>query len=143
MQEFDSSILQDTYISLMLYHKIFAAFFALPFVLNLLVLFFGSKNLVRMNKKVWFITPIIFFLLSVSVLSGINIWIFGNLSLNLEIIAMMTFCVFVLVGEIYRIRILKVARRTNLEAMQSYVRFCKMLYMLDLAFFAVLFYFVS
>ena len=99
--------------------------------------------LFRSNKKIWFIAPIIFFLLSVSVLSGINIWVFGNLDLSLEIIAMITFCVFVLVGEIYRIRILKVARRTNLEAMQSYVRFCKMLYILDLAFFAVLFYFVS
>ena len=125
MQEFDSLILHDTFMDLVLYHKIFAGFFALPFVLNLLVLFFGSKNLVAMNKKIWFIAPIIFFLLSVSVLSGINIWIFGNLELSLKIIAMITFCIFVLIGEIYRIKILKVARRTNLEAMKGYVKFCK------------------
>lgn len=51
MQEFDTLTLQETYMSLLLYHKIFAYFFALPFVLNLLVLFFGSHNLVKMNKK--------------------------------------------------------------------------------------------
>ena len=140
MQEFDSLILHDTFMDLVLYHKIFAGFFALPFVLNLLVLFFGSKNLVAMNKKIWFIAPIIFFLLSVSVLSGINIWIFGNLELSLKIIAMITFCIFVLIGEIYRIKILKVARRTNLEAMKGYVKFCKILYIMDLLFFIVLFW---
>ncbi|MCX2717762.1 hypothetical protein OQH61_08440 [Helicobacter sp. MIT 21-1697] len=140
MQEFDSLALHDTFMDLVLYHKIFAGFFALPFVLNLLVLFFGSKNLVAMNKKIWFIAPIIFFLLSVSVLSGINIWIFGNLELSLNIIAMMTFCIFVLIGEIYRVKILKVARRTNLEAMKGYVKFCKILYIMDLFFFILLFW---
>ncbi len=35
MQEFDSLILHDTFMDLVLYHKIFAGFFALPFVLNL------------------------------------------------------------------------------------------------------------
>ena len=140
MQEFDSLILHDTFMDLVLYHKIFAGFFALPFVLNLLVLFFGSKNLVAMNKRIWFIAPIIFFLLSVSVLSGINIWIFGNLELSLKIIAMITFCIFVLIGEIYRIKILKVARRTNLEAMKGYVKFCKILYIMDLLFFILLFW---
>ncbi len=140
MQEFDSLILHDTFMDLVLYHKIFAGFFALPFVLNLLVLFFGSKNLVAMNKKIWFIAPIIFFLLSVSVLSGITIWIFGNLELSLKIIAMITFCIFVLIGEIYRIKILKVARRTNLEAMKGYVKFCKILYIMDLLFFILLFW---
>ncbi len=140
MQEFDSLILHDTFMDLVLYHKIFAGFFALPFVLNLLVLIFGSKNLVAMNKKIWFIAPIIFFLLSVSVLSGINIWIFGNLELSLKIIAMITFCIFVLIGEIYRIKILKVARRTNLEAMKGYVKFCKILYIMDLLFFILLFW---
>lgn len=140
MQEFDSLILHDTFMDLVLYHKIFTGFFALPFVLNLLVLFFGSKNLVAMNKKIWFIAPIIFFLLSVSVLSGINIWIFGNLELSLKIIAMITFCIFVLIGEIYRIKILKVARRTNLEAMKGYVKFCKILYIMDILFFILLFW---
>ena len=140
MQEFDSLILHDTFMDLVLYHKIFAGFFALPFVLNLLVLFFVSKNIVAMNKKIWFIAPIIFFLLSVSVLSGINIWIFGNLELSLKIIAMITFCIFVLIGEIYRIKILKVARRTNLEAMKGYVKFCKILYIMDLLFFILLFW---
>ncbi len=125
MQEFDSLILHDTFMDLVLYHKIFAGFFALPFV---------------MNKKIWFIAPIIFFLLSVSVLSGINIWIFGNLELSLKIIAMITFCIFVLIGEIYRIKILKVARRTNLEAMKGYVKFCKILYIMDLLFFILLFW---
>ena len=140
MQEFDSLILHDTFMDLVLYHKIFAGFFALPFVLNLLVLFFGSKNLVAMNKKIWFIAPIIFFLLSVSVLSGINIWIFGNLELSLKIIAMITLCIFVLIGEIYRIKILKVARRIYLEAMKGYVKFCKILYIMDLLFFILLFW---
>lgn len=140
MQEFDASILSDTFAQLVFYHKLFAGFFALPFVLNLIVLFTSSKNLVAMNKRIWFITPIIFFLLSVSILSGINVWIFGDLALNVGIIAMITFCVFVIVGEIFRLRILKVARRTNVEAMMSYVKFCKILYSVDLVLFAFLFF---
>lgn len=140
MQEFDASILNDTFAQLVFYHKLFAGFFALPFVLNLIVLFTSSKNLVSMNKRIWFITPIIFFLLSVSILSGINVWLFGDIELNMGIIAMITFCVFVIVGEIFRLRILKVARRTNVEAMMSYVRFCKILYSVDLVLFAFLFF---
>ena len=77
MQEFDTLTLQETYMSLLLYHKIFAYFFALPFVLNLLVLFFGSHNLVKMNKKIYFIAPITFFLLSVAVLSGVNLGVWA------------------------------------------------------------------
>ena len=141
MQEFDSLTLQETYMSLLLYHKIFAYFFSHPFVLNLLVLFFGSRNLVAMNKKIWFIAPITFFLLSVAVLSGVNLWAFGHIELSLSLIGMITFCLFVLLGEIFSIKILKVARRTNLAAMQSYVRFSKILYILDLVFFALLLWF--
>lgn len=140
MQEFDASILSDTFAQLVFYHKLFAGFFALPFVLNLIVLFTSSKNLVVMNKRIWFITPIIFFLLSVSILSGINVWLFGDIGLNVGIIAMITFCVFVIVGEVFRLRILKVARRTNVEAMMSYVKFCKILYSVDLVLFALLFF---
>lgn len=140
MQEFDASVLSDTFAQLVFYHKLFAGFFALPFVLNLIVLFTSSKNLVAMNKRIWFITPIIFFLLSVSILSGINVWLFGDIGLNVGIIAMITFCVFVIVGEVFRLRILKVARRTNVEAMMSYVKFCKILYSVDLVLFALLFF---
>lgn len=140
MQEFDASVLSDTFAQLVFYHKLFAGFFALPFVLNLIVLFTSSKNLVAMNKRIWFITPIIFFLLSVSILSGINVWLFGDIGLNVGIIAMITFCVFVTVGEVFRLRILKVARRTNVEAMMSYVKFCKILYSVDLVLFALLFF---
>lgn len=140
MQEFDASVLSDTFAQLVFYHKLFAGFFALPFVLNLIVLFTSSKNLVAMNKRIWFITPIIFFLLSVSILSGINVWLFGDIGLNVGIIAMITFCMFVIVGEVFRLRILKVARRTNVEAMMSYVKFCKILYSVDLVLFALLFF---
>lgn len=138
MQEFQSLALQESFMSLLLYHKVFAYFFILPFALNLFVLFFASHNLVSMNKKIYFIAPITFFLLSVSVLSGLNLWIFGHVELSLSLIAMITFCIFVFIGEIFRIRILKVARRTNLAAMQSYIRFCKTLYIFDLVFFALL-----
>lgn len=138
MQAFDSAILQETFISLLQYHKIFAYFFAIPFILNLLVLFFASANLVSMNKKIYFIAPITFFLLSVSVLSGVNLWVFGHIALHFGLIVMITFCIFVLVGEIFRIKILKVARRTNFAAMQSYIRFCKALYIADLVFFVCL-----
>ena len=141
MQEFDTLTLQETYMSLLLYHKIFAYFFALPFVLNLLVLFFGSHNLVKMNKKIYFIAPITFFLLSVAVLSGVNLWVFGHIELGLNLIVMITFCLFVFVGEIFRMKILKGARRTSFEAMQSYIRFSKVLYVLDLVCFALILWF--
>lgn len=139
MYQFDSQALHDTFYALLFYHKVFAALFALPFILNLLVLFFSSHKLVSMNKKIWFITPITFFLLSVNVLSGVNLWIFGTLPLSLPLIMMVTFCIFILIGEIYRLKILKIARRTNLKAMQGYIKFSKILYGIDLLFFILIF----
>ena len=81
--------------------------------------------------------PLIFFLLSVAVLSGLNILVFNPQSFGISTIVMIILCLVVFGGEIYRIKILKIARRTSLEAMQRYVVFCKMLYTIDVILYAL------
>ncbi|RDU66876.1 hypothetical protein [Helicobacter equorum] len=141
MQEVSQSLAQtpmiiESFRQLTFYHSFFSLFLILPFVLNLWSLFF-YKNLVQLNKRIWFMMPLIFFLLSVAVLSGLNILVFNPQSFGISTIVMIILCLVVFGGEIYRIKILKIARRTSLEAMQRYVVFCKMLYTIDIILYAL------
>ncbi|WP_258864257.1 MULTISPECIES: hypothetical protein [unclassified Helicobacter] len=122
---------------LVFYHKIFAFFFIVPIMLNLYHLFF-HKNLIQLNKRIWYCMPLIFFLFSVALLSGLNIVIFNPQSFGFSAILMSAFCLLVLVGEIMRLKILKVAKRTSLEAMQKYIKFAKILYFLEALFYALI-----
>lgn len=130
--------IQKAFSDLVFYHAFFSAFFAFPFVLNLYTLY-TYKNFPSLNKRIWYAMPLIFFLLSVSLLSGINVLITQKY-LSMVIFAMCGYWLFVFIGEIFRIRILKVARRTSQEAMLRYVRFCKILYLLDLVGFILIFF---
>ncbi|WP_394949671.1 hypothetical protein [uncultured Helicobacter sp.] len=141
MQEVSQSLAQtpmiiESFRQLTFYHSFFSLFLILPFVLNLWSLFF-YKNLVQLNKRIWFMMPLIFFLLSVAVLSGLNILVFNPQSFGISTIMMIILCLVVFGGEIYRIKFLKIARRTSLEAMQRYVVFCKMLYTIDVILYAL------
>ena len=141
MQKVSQSLAQtpmiiESFRQLTFYHSFFSLFLILPFVLNLWSLFF-YKNLVQLNKRIWFMMPLIFFLLSVAVLSGLNILVFNPQSFGISTLVMIILCLVVFGGEIYRIKILKIARRTSLEAMQRYVVFCKMLYTIDVILYAL------
>lgn len=141
MQEVSQSLAQtpmiiESFRQLTFYHSFFSLFLILPFVLNLWSLFF-YKNLVQLNKRIWFMMPLIFFLLSVAVLSGLNILVFNPQSFGISTLVMIILCLVVFGGEIYRIKILKIARRTSLEAMQRYVVFCKILYTIDVILYAL------
>lgn len=141
MQEVSQSLAQtpmiiESFRQLTFYHSFFSLFLILPFVLNLWSLFF-YKNLVQLNKRIWFMMPLIFFLLSVAVLSGLNILVFNPQSFGISTIMMIILCLVVFGGEIYRIKFLKIARRTSLEAMQRYVVFCKILYTIDVILYAL------
>lgn len=127
----------ESFNQLTFYHGFFSLFFILPFVLNLWSLFF-YKNLVQLNKRIWFMMPLIFFLLSVAVLSGLNILFFHPQSFGIGTIVMSVFCLVVFGGEMYRIKILKIARRTSMEAMERYVGFCKILYLIDIALYGLI-----
>ncbi|MFC3866876.1 hypothetical protein [Helicobacter equorum] len=141
MQEVSQSLAQtpmiiESFRQLTFYHSFFSLFLVLPFVLNLWSLFF-YKNLVQLNKRIWFMMPLIFFLLSVALLSGFNIVVFNPQSFGISTIVMIILCLVVFGGEIYRIKILKIARRTSLEAMERYIVFCKILYTIDIILYAL------
>lgn len=72
--------------------------------------------------------PLVFFLVAVAILSGLNILFFNFESFSFSVVSMIGLCVYILITEILRIRKLKVAKRTDLEAMKSYVNFCKIVY---------------
>ncbi|ANV97719.1 hypothetical protein BBW65_02370 [Helicobacter enhydrae] len=133
------NLIAQAFSSLTFYHKFFSAFFALPFVLNLFNLY-TIKNFATLNKKIWFYMPLIFFLLSVAIFSGLTLIFMQQVFFSLRIVAMSLFCLFVLIAEITRIKRLKIARRTNEQAMLDYIRFCKKIYSLDLLLFAIVFW---
>lgn len=128
--------IQKAFSDLNFYHAFFCAFFAVPFIINLYSLF-TYKNFASLNKKIWYAMPLIFFLLCIAFLSGINVSITQNRFFSPFIILMWAYWVFVLGGEILRMRILKIARRTSKEAMLRYVKFCKLLYIFNLLGFAL------
>lgn len=129
------------YIGLVEYHAIFSYIIFLPILLNIYRLF-TYQNLVILNKKIWFSMPIIFFLITVGLLSGISILAMSK-ELKLSVIFMIVFTLLVLVLEIVRIRYLKVARRTNQDMMDRYVRFCRIIYIAELLLFTMLTLYIS
>lgn len=137
MQEID--MIKKAFSSFLFYHYFFSAFLALPFVINLITLF-TYKNFVALNKKIWYVMPLLFFLIAVSTLSGLNLSAMGHNFTSPKVLAMFVYILFVFVGEIYRIRLLKVARRTSEEAMLDYVKKAKILYFLDLLGFILVFF---
>lgn len=84
--------------------------------------------------------PLLFFLIAVSTLSGLNLSAMGHNFTSPKVLAMFAYIFFVFAGEIYRIRLLKVARRTSEEAMLEYVKKAKILYILDLLGFIFVFF---
>lgn len=137
MQEID--MIKEAFSSFLFYHYFFSAFLALPFVINLITLF-SYKNFASLNKKIWYVMPLLFFLIAVSALSGLNLSAMGHNFTSPKVLAMMFYLIFVFLGEIYRIKLLKVARRTNEEAMLEYVKKAKILYFLDLLGFIIVFF---
>lgn len=132
-------MIKKAFSSFLFYHYFFSAFLALPFVINLITLF-TYKNFVALNKKIWYVMPLLFFLIAVSTLSGLNLSAMGHNFTSPKVLAMFVYILFVFVGEIYRIRLLKVARRTSEEAMLDYVKKAKILYFLDLLGFILVFF---
>lgn len=137
MQELDT--IKEVFSNFLFYHYFFSAFLALPFVINLITLF-TYKNFASLNKKIWYVMPLLFFLLGVSTLSGLNLSAMEHNFYSPLVLAMFAYTLFVIGGEIYRIKLLKVARRTNEKAMLEYVKKAKILYILDLLGFLLLFF---
>lgn len=137
MQEFDA--IQEAFSSFLFYHSFFSAFLALPFIMNLITLF-TYKSFASLNKKIWHVMPLLFFLLAISTFSGLNLSAMGHNFSSLWVLLMFAYVLFVLIAEIYRIKLLKVARRTNEEAMLQYVKKAKILYLLDLLGFIFIFF---
>lgn len=137
MQELNT--IKETFSSFVFYHYFFSAFLALPFMINLVTLF-TYKNFASLNKKIWYVMPLLFFLIAVCMLSGLNLSAIGHNFGSPWVLAMFAYTLFVLGGEIYRIKLLKVAKRTNEEAMLQYVKKTKILYILDLLGFILIFF---
>lgn len=133
----DSAMILESLMQLKFYHALFSLCFVLPILLNLYNLFF-HKNLVAMNKRIWFVMPLVFFLLSVAFLSGLNLVFFNFNGISFGFVLMCVFWLLALIGEIRRVKMLKVARRTSLEAMQQYIKFAKGLYGVELVLFVVI-----
>ena len=137
MQELD--MIKKAFSSLVFYHYFFSAFLALPFVINLITLF-TYKNFISLNKKIWYVMPLLFFLITISALSGLNLSAMNHDFASPKVLVMSFYLGFVLFGEIYRIKLLKVAKRTSEEAMLEYVKKAKVLYLLDLLGFILVFF---
>lgn len=133
---------QQAFSNLNFYHAFFCAFFAIPSLINLYSLF-TYKNFASLNKKIWYVMPLIFFLLCISLLGGLNISATQRNFVSPMVLMMWIYWILTLVGEIMRIKILKVARRTSKEAMLRYVRFCKILYISNLVAFAFIYFGVA
>lgn len=116
----------DAYAQGVLLHEVFACMFFLPYMWYLYVLF-TYKTYLQMNRKIYFVMPITIFLLGVAIITGIFLLAMRNFIVDIRIFCMIIALCFFLMGEIYRMIRLKKAK-TSLENMQSYVKFCKIMY---------------
>lgn len=119
------------------FHTFFMYFMPIPFLLNLYTLF-TQKNYSKIITKLWFVMILIFFLIAVASFSGVFVWAMNGFTSSYRIWLMIVATFFIFLGEIWRIKKLKLAR-TQEKLMISYVNFAKLLYGLDLLWCIVLF----
>lgn len=112
------------------FHAFFMGFFPIPFLINLYTLF-TYKTYQKVITKIWFVMPIIFLLVSIGSFTGVFILASAKWAISARVWGMCGFMAFVFVGEMMRLKKLKIAK-TSEEKMLSYIRFCKILYALDL-----------
>lgn len=112
------------------FHAFFMAFFPIPFVINLYTLF-TYKTYQKVIIKLWFVTPIIFLLVSIGSFTGVFILASFQWNVSLNALLMIIFMLFIFVGEMIRLKKLKLAK-TNENLMLKYIKFCKILYLIDL-----------
>lgn len=112
------------------FHAFFMAFFPIPFLINLFTLF-TYKTYQKVIIKLWFVMPIIFLLVAIGSFTGIFIMASAQWYINWHIAFMIIFMAFIFGGEIMRLKRLKLAK-TSENLMLRYIRFCKVLYSLDL-----------
>ncbi|PAF49509.1 hypothetical protein BKH41_02255 [Helicobacter sp. 12S02232-10] len=128
MQEID--MVAKAFNDSVFFHSFFMYFMPIPFLINLYTLF-AKKNYTQINRKIWFVMPMIFFLVAVAFFSGIFVMAMQHFHINAKIILMIVTTLFIFVGEIIRIKKLKISK-TNEKLMQGYLKFCKILYGADL-----------
>lgn len=131
MEPIEIDMVAKAFNDMIFFHSFFMAFFPIPFVINLYTLF-TYKTYQKVIIKIWFVMPIIFLLVAVGSLSGVFILASAQWYMNAEVLGMIIFMLFIFIGEIVRIKKLKLAR-TSEPLMLSYIRFCKILYAIDLA----------
>ena len=112
------------------FHAFFMGFFPIPFLINLYTLF-TYKTYQKIITKIWFVMPIIFLLVSIGSFTGVFILASVQWAISARVWAMCGFMVFVFAGEIVRLKKLKLAK-TSEAKMLRYIKFCKILYALDL-----------
>lgn len=134
LNDIDFSIfMNDSYLQGTLIHEIFACMFFLPYLWYIYTLF-RFKTFLALNQKIYFIMPITFFLLSVALATGIFLLAMRGFELNFKISLMIIVFLILIIGEIYRIKILKKAK-TSKEGMLHYVKICKIMYISFLALY--------
>lgn len=112
------------------FHSFFMYFMPIPFIINLYTLF-NQRDYIRVNRKIWFVMPMIFFLVAVAFFTGIFLVAMEHFAFSARVIFMVVVTAIIFIGEIVRIRRLKVAK-TKEELMIAYLKFCKILYGIDL-----------
>lgn len=135
MQEID--MINKAFSDSVFFHTFFMYCMPIPFLLNLYTLF-TQKNYSKIITKLWFVMILIFFLIAVASFSGIFVWAMNGFTLSYRIWLMIIVTFFIFLGEIWRIKKLKLAR-TQENLMISYINFAKLLYGLDLLWCIVLF----
>ncbi len=123
------------------YHAMFSAIYPLLFGINLGILFL-SRSYGRLNFRIYLVMPAIFLSLAISFFSGITLMFFTLDFWSYRIILMLILLIIILIAEIYHNKRLKFAR-TSADLMKKYVRFCKLLYILLIAFWAIVFFSLS
>lgn len=112
------------------FHSFFMYFMPIPFIINLYTLF-NQRDYIRVNRKIWFVMPMIFFLVAVAFFTGIFLVAMEHFAFSARVIFMVVVTAIIFIGEIVRIRRLKIAK-TKEELMIAYLKFCKILYGIDL-----------
>ncbi|PAF43275.1 hypothetical protein [Helicobacter sp. 11S02629-2] len=117
-------------------HQIFASLLFIPYVWYIYVLF-TFKTYKALNSKLFFIMPIVFFLVAVSFFSGIFLLAMRHFVMDFKISAMIFVFLCYAIGEGVRLKKIKFAR-TSEERFAKYVKGCKIMYICFLVLYIIM-----
>lgn len=120
------------------FHYVISLSLLIIIIANLVILFIDDFH--KVHKYMWYLTPMLFGILAITLISGFSIFAMMQFRINFMIFLMIIVSIAVIVFEIIRIKKLRIVRKKP-SLIKSYIKQSRIFYTIYL--FATLIFFIG